>query len=403
MKPAGKLPPQDWITFPETVRVMNAIMAGGKLARFVGGCVRDAILGRDIADVDIATAEPPTRVVRLLKDAGIQVIPFGLDHGSVLAVQPNMTYHITTLRADLETYGRHARVDFIDDWQEDAIRRDFTMNALYADLDGTFYDPAGGVEDIMAGRVRFIGDPLERIHEDYLRVLRFFRFQAYYGLEPPTEEHLAACQQAASHLRQLSGERVWYELKRLLLSDNPVPALKSMEKYGILSVLFSHPVQTTAIEDLVKLEHMHNTPKCAIRRLACLLGDNLEAARNIRQDLPLSTHELSHLVKLIHLIHEKIDLSIEYQNYKLLYEQGPETYLDYILLSEKFIEQGQQYLNGWTSPVLPIGGHDLLARGLVSGPNVGLIIKEVTEWWLRQACKPNHDQCLQWLQNRNKL
>jgi poly(A) polymerase len=298
MEAVGQLPPQDWLTFPETVKVMNALMAGGNTVRFVGGCVRDALAGRAISDVDIATTEPPTKVVRLLKDAGIQVVPIGLDHGSVLAVQPHMTYHITTLRADLETYGRHALVNYIDDWKEDAVRRDFTMNALYADLDGTFYDPAGGLEDIKTGCVRFIGDPMERIQEDYLRILRFFRFQAYYGKVPPAQEQLEACQQTAPHLRQLSGERVWYELKRLLLADNPTAVLEQMEAYGILSVLFSFPTSTINVGLLVKLEQQYNVPNNPIRRLACMVGKNFEAARHIRDDMTLSTQELSSLIML---------------------------------------------------------------------------------------------------------
>ncbi len=406
MQPIGKLPPQDWMTFTETVKVMEAIMAEGNVARFVGGCVRDAILNRPITDVDIATNEPPTQVVRLLETAGIQVVPFGLDHGSVLAVQPNMTFHITTLRADLETYGRHALVNYIDDWQQDAIRRDFTMNALYADLDGKLYDPVDGLKDIKAGVVKFIGDPLERIHEDYLRILRYFRFQAYYAQEPPAKEYLEACRLTAQHLRKLSGERVWYELKRILQADKPYSAIKNMDEYGILSEIFSSPTQIKHLPNLIKLELKIGAPRCAVRRLASFFDGNVTAVQQIRQDLPVSTNELSHLIKLTKLLHDEPDLSSPYQNYKILYEHGTGIYQDFILLNAAYdeqnnLEQGLKYLQEWTSPTLPIRGQDLLDHGISSGPKMGRTIQEVTDWWLDHACKPNREQCLQWLRNRN--
>ncbi len=190
MQPIGHLPAQEWLTFPETVQVMEAIMAGGKPARFVGGCVRDAILGLPISDIDIICPETPEKVMELLEQAGIRAEPIGLAHGSILAIQPSKTFDITTLRSDVETFGRHARVNYHDNWLDDAARRDFTMNAIYADPDGSLYDPMGGIEDLKAGRVRFIGDAYERIREDCLRILRFFRFQAYYGRMPPSASNL---------------------------------------------------------------------------------------------------------------------------------------------------------------------------------------------------------------------
>jgi tRNA nucleotidyltransferase/poly(A) polymerase len=184
-------------------------------ARFVGGAVRDWLLGRQVADIDIATSLPPTTVVERLNGSGIRVIPTGLDHGTVTALLNTRAYEITTLRRDVETDGRHARVAFTDDWAEDAARRDFTMNALYAEPDGTIYDPTGGLDDLEIGLVRFIGDPMQRIEEDRLRLLRYFRFFAWYGQVAPVPADLDACRALAGTLGNLSVERVWIELKKV--------------------------------------------------------------------------------------------------------------------------------------------------------------------------------------------
>ena len=197
---------------PETRRVFEALTADGAQARFVGGCVRDSLLRRAVKDIDIATDAEPERVIRLLEAARIRAIPTGIDHGTITAVIHPAHFEITTLRHDVETFGRHARVAFTDDWMIDASRRDFTMNSLFCTIDGTLYDPFGGVEDARAGRVRFVGDPRARITEDVLRLLRFFRFQAHYGLTPPEPAALDACIQLAPLLPRLSGERVQGEI-----------------------------------------------------------------------------------------------------------------------------------------------------------------------------------------------
>jgi poly(A) polymerase len=412
MQPIGKLPSQDWLTNPETVQVMQAIMVRGKPARFVGGCVRDALLNREISDIDIATSEPPEQVMQHLADADIRSVPIGIDHGSVLAIQHNMTYHITTLRADIETYGRQALVSFIDDWTDDATRRDFTMNALYADLDGTLYDPCNGVEDVKAGRVHFIGNASNRIEEDYLRILRFFRFQAYYSRVPAAQADLEACQLYAPKLKTLSSERVWYELKRLLQADNPGSVLQHMYQYDILSAIFTHQIREQAIvidvPRLIEIETKYQATHDPIRRLTCILGDSVASAQHIRHDLPLSTAELSQLIHLTKLIHDQPDLSDTFQTYRILHFHGPKMYQDYVYLMTALqkhndIEGSLALLKAWDSPSMPVRGQDLMDSGLASGPKIGLLIHEITNYWLENACKPNRDQCLQWLRDRNKL
>ena len=235
MERAASIDLKNWIARPQTQTVMDALERGGKSARFVGGCVRDALLGLNVKDVDIATPETPERVIELIEEADLRAIPTGIDHGTVTAICDGIPFEITTLRRDIETYGRRARVSFTEDWAEDAARRDLTLNALYCDRLGKVYDPIGGLEDLKAGRIRFVGDARARIEEDILRLLRFFRFFAFYGSAPADVEALNACRDMAPQLNQLSVERVWKELSRLLLAPDPTQAFSLMSSYGILA------------------------------------------------------------------------------------------------------------------------------------------------------------------------
>ncbi|MEE2997626.1 MAG: CCA tRNA nucleotidyltransferase, partial [Pseudomonadota bacterium] len=221
MSVADKIAPPGWMGEPGTARLFDALKRAGHTLRFVGGCVRDIIAERPVTDIDVATDARPEQVLEALAAAMIRTIPTGIEHGTVTAVPGIRPFEITTLRKDIETDGRRATVVFTDDWMEDASRRDFTFNALSADPDGKVYDYFGGIEDLRAGRVRFIGGASERVAEDYLRVMRFFRFQAYYGKMDPDPASLAACRDAATHVETLSGERIWNEMSRTLIAPEP--------------------------------------------------------------------------------------------------------------------------------------------------------------------------------------
>ena len=220
--------PQPWMTAPQTRLVLDALGREGTEVRFIGGCVRDAVLKRPVRDIDLALPLSPQRVMTLLRRANIKAIPTGIDHGTVTAVVDAMQFEITTLRMDVENYGRRAKVAFIDDWSADAARRDFTFNALSCTPDGDIYDYFGGLEDLGHGRVRFVGSARERIAEDVLRLLRFFRFYAYYGRPPPDEEALSACREWAERVQTLSGERVRVELFRTLMATDPADVFQLM-------------------------------------------------------------------------------------------------------------------------------------------------------------------------------
>jgi poly(A) polymerase len=276
MKIAG-----DWITRSETRAVCDALTGAGYRALFVGGCVRNTLLGAPVGDIDIATDARPEAVMEVAQEAGLRPVPTGIEHGTVTVISGGVPHEVTSFRADIETDGRHARVVFGQDIRADARRRDFTMNALYAEPDGTLCDPLGGVEDLRARRVRFIEDPARRIREDYLRILRFFRFHAWYGdseagLDP---EALAACAEACEGLATLSRERIGAEMLKLLAAPDPAPALAAMQAVGILQAVIPG-ADAAAMAVLVHLESETNTAPNAIRRLALLGGE--EVAERLR-------------------------------------------------------------------------------------------------------------------------
>ncbi len=259
----------DWLTAPATQAVMSMLSDGGHRTLAVGGCVRDALLGMPVADIDIATDARPDRVMALAKAAGLRTVPTGLQHGTVTIISDGIPHEVTTFRRDEETDGRHATVAFSDDVTEDAARRDFTMNALYADAAGGLVDPLDGLPDLRAGHVRFIGDPAARIAEDYLRILRFFRFTARYG-DPDLgldADGIAACAAHADGLDRLSGERVGHEMRRLLAAPDPSPAVAAMAATGILARILSG-ADAAALPLLVAFGADR-----WIARLACLGGD----------------------------------------------------------------------------------------------------------------------------------
>ena len=300
MRSDQRLDPQPWMTAPDTAAVLKALTKGGKEARFVGGCVRDALLGRKITDIDLATPEPPERVMKLLAEARITVVPTGLKHGTITAVVNKHPFEITTLRRDVETFGRHARVEYTDDWEADAARRDFTMNALFCAPDGTLYDAFGGIADLHARRVRFVGEAEARIREDVLRLLRYFRFYAHYGAPPPDQAALAACRSLAHLLPTLSGERVCQETMKLLRAADPAPVFALMRDQGVLEHFLPEATRIDRLAALVTIEGAVPAALLeradAVRRLGALVGDSVEAARAVASRLKFSNADRERLV-----------------------------------------------------------------------------------------------------------
>ena len=263
-----------WISRAETQAVCRAIEAGGYQALFVGGCVRNALLGEPVGDIDIATDASPDAVMELARAAGLKPVPTGIDHGTVTVVSGGAPHEVTTFRKDVETYGRRARVAYSGDVVEDARRRDFTMNALYAHADGTVLDPLGGLPDLQARRVRFIGDPAARIREDYLRILRFFRFHAWYGAGGLDPDGLDACARLAEGVADLSRERVGGEMLKLLAAPDPAPAVAAMRASGVLAHVLPG-ADDRLLAPLVHLETCAGLAPDRLRRLAALGGEDV--------------------------------------------------------------------------------------------------------------------------------
>ncbi|HUC68651.1 MAG TPA: CCA tRNA nucleotidyltransferase [Stellaceae bacterium] len=373
--PVEHLAPQPWMT--EATPVLAALGGSG---RFVGGCVRDALLGRKIGDVDIATPLLPEEVMRRLEAAGIKAVPTGLAHGTVTAVVPPRHVEITTLRRDIETYGRHARVAFTDDWAADAARRDFTMNALFLDAEGEVFDPLGGLADLRAGRVRFVGDASTRIREDVLRLLRFYRFHAHYGRGDADAAARAACRALAPLLPSLSGERVAAELLKLLRAADPVPTLRLMREDGVLAVLLPEATRLDRLAGLVALEDAAD----AIRRLAALLERD---AAEVAERLKLSAAERDRLLALV-VPGAPVDLAADEKTQRrLAYRRGIDLYRDQVLLAGAVTGAAERVrallrlAETWRAIRFPLRGRDVTALGIPAGPEVGRLLAAIEAWW----------------------
>lgn len=393
------------MTERHTAAVMRALMADGTPARFVGGCVRDAVLGRPVKDIDIATAEPPDRVVALLETAHIKAIPTGIDHGTVTAVVDGTPFEITTLRVDVETFGRRARVAFTDDWAADAQRRDFTMNAIFCDPDGTLYDPTGGLPDLRAGRVRFVGDAPERIREDLLRLLRFFRLYAYYGSGEPDRDALRACREMAPDIATLSAERVWSELKLLLQAPTPSEVLDLMADWGVLSHALPEAGSRAPLARLVAAEAKMAMDPQPVRRLSVLLATDDDGAAAFAARLRLSNAETRRLRSLITPPLRPSPDGTEAQNRVLLYRLGEELFVDLVLtgwaLASPADDGPWENLGSLSDrlpiPEFPLTGADVLSLGVPSGKIVGDLLADVERWWVDNGFEPDRPACLEQL------
>ncbi|WP_119420511.1 CCA tRNA nucleotidyltransferase [Desertibaculum subflavum] len=384
MTPARKIAPPDWMTAPAAGAVLGALARAGGAARFVGGCVRDAVIGRNVTDVDIATDLAPESVMTALKQAGLKAVPTGMAHGTVTAVSEHRPYEITTLRRDVETDGRHARVEFTDDWAADAARRDFTMNALYADADGTVYDPTGGLADLAAHRVRFVGAPAQRIEEDALRILRFFRFHAHYGQGEPDMAGLDACAAAAARIAGLSAERVAQEMRKLLKAEAAPQTVWLMSARGILAPVSPALTRFERLDRLVAIERELGEAE-PMRRLAALLPTDEAAALALAERLRLSVKERERLAAMTHLPSPPIAARVE------RYRRGAEGFRDAVLLAGADGADWRAALDAagsWRPPAFPLRGADLLKLGLAPGPAVGELLQRLEREWIAGGFRP---------------
>lgn len=381
-----------WLESAGTQAVLGAIRSGGFDARVVGGAVRNALMNAPVKDVDIATTAPPQDVIRLAAAAGLGAVPTGVEHGTVTVIASHQPIEVTTLRRDIETFGRHARVTFTTDWAEDAARRDFTLNALYCDAEGTVHDPIGGYPDLVARRVRFIGAAEDRIREDYLRILRFFRFTATYAEGPPDADGLAASIALASGLAQLSAERVRAELLRLLGARRAVEIVGVMAEAGLVERLIGAKGDVALLGRLAAIEGALGRDGDPLLRLAALAGGG-HALSSLGARLRLSNAESERLARLA-LPDPAFDPATDEREARaFLYRFGVETFRDGVLLAWAQSDaaaddsrwRGRFVLpNRWKVPVLPVRGADLLARGLAEGPRIGRIVRAFEDWWIEE-------------------
>lgn len=377
-----------WMRAPQTRAVIDAL--GGE-ARFVGGVVRNALLGEAVDDIDIATPLAPDDVTRRLKAAGLESVPTGIEHGTITAISSGKPYEITTLRRDVSTDGRRAVVAFTTDWVEDAQRRDFTMNALYATPEGEIADYVGGVADLTYGRVRFVGDPVTRIREDYLRILRLFRFHAWYGKGELDASALSAAAAEKAGLAKLSGERIAKEMLRLLAAENPAPVLRVMAAAGILSELFAQSANVARLEKLAALDARNFFAPDPVLRLAALLPDDANAARAIAARWKLSNADRVRLEEVLGGRERIVSYLSIREVRRLLYLLGPKAFKDRVNLrwaedpKESNAVQWRALLalaDAWVRPDFPLTGRDVMAVGVPEGPLVGRILSEVEAWWI---------------------
>ncbi|MDZ4322886.1 MAG: CCA tRNA nucleotidyltransferase [Alphaproteobacteria bacterium] len=394
-----------WLKLPGLQRLFTLFLQEGATLRLVGGSVRDGLLGLPTNDIDLAVDRPPQWVLDILTKNHIKAIPTGFDHGTITAVLDKQPYQITTLRLDIKTFGRKAEVAFTEDWIQDAQRRDFTINALYADKEGNLFDPVGGIEDLEEHRVRFIGKASQRIKEDYLRILRFFRFSARFGREPYSPEGLEACREFASHLPHLARERITNEFLQILELPAPLYALEAMKETGVLPYIF-HPKVWEDFKTLLSLEKTMGMAPDPILRLASFHPLLSELKSHLRLS-KVQTIKLSFLLKE----HDPITID-SYKHFAYLW--GKECTLDaailqtgYHIVSEEislkdgtaFLNHLQTLLNDFAIPVFPLKGRDLLALHIKPGEGLGGLLKAVENWWISEDFTPDKKACVEYLKS----
>lgn len=392
----------DWINAPDVARLFSVLGAPRVDARVVGGCVRNHVMGLPVGEIDAATPETPDVVMARLTNAGVRVIPTGLDHGTVTALIGARSFEITSLRRDTACDGRHADVEFTTDWKEDARRRDFTFNAMSMRGDGELFDYFCGHTDALEGRVRFVGDSGDRIQEDYLRILRLFRFYAWYGRTDLDAATLAACKMHANGLAQLSAERVQQEIVKTLAAPAPAQVLALMQSCGVLAVVLPEITDLARLAALGRVESAVAAPTDWRRRLAaCLLESDADV---LAQRLKFSSADRSRLVRLtaadplLDAATPAIELRAQ------LYRHGPEVIYDRLLLGwaqARVHGAGDDgwmthldHVAAWEPQSLPVSGADVIALGIPQGPRIGEILTAVEKWWMGKDFTPSRDETL---------
>ncbi len=388
----------EWLLATATQTVLECLTASGFGARVVGGAVRNALLGRPVADVDIATTATPVQVIAAARTRGLKTVATGLEHGTVTVIVAGKPFEVTTLRRDVETDGRHATVAFTDDWDADAARRDLTLNAIYCDANGEIFDPLGGIGDLLGRRVRFVGDAHERIREDYLRILRFFRFTAEYAEGVPDAAGLEASLAERTGLHTLSAERIRAEFIRLLVAPRALPTIAAMADYGLLTEILPVAPRLGILARFVAIEAANDLTPNAMMRVAALTIAVHEDALHLAAKLRLSSAERDILVRAASLIVADPMLDDKVQR-ATLYRLGQSAFAEAVLLAwargssrvddpswKSLLELPQR----WRPTALPFSGRDIIARGVAPGPRIGQVLTKFETWWIANDFPGEH-------------
>ena len=406
---------KSWIKNPEIKAVLSAITKNGKEARFIGGCVRNHLLRKPVHDLDIATQELPQKIISLLNDAGIKAIPTGLKHGTIIAVINHKNFEITTLRRDIQTDGRHAVVQFTEDWEQDAARRDFTINAISVDLEGTIFDYFNGRQDLDTKIIRFVGHAPDRINEDYLRILRYFRLITTLSLNIGDQKELDACIDQVEKLTDLSAERIRSELFKILSSKMEKNIMPMMYEEGVLGVILPHVTFPDRLRQLARLEANKLQIKTIIpdplRRLAALIETDVSGIAEVTNALKLSKIENK---RLTNMKKRTSDICWDMSHNDLqraIFRRGNTTVIDLALLNwaDMLISPSgniSEAEEGWfhiistatkqigQGPSLPIKGQDVVDLGIPPGRRISRLLNQVEEWWLMNGCVADRKACL---------
>ncbi len=403
------------------IKLITEILGNNGEVRFIGGCVRDAIIGLKIKDIDIATTIPPKKVMAILDYEGIKVKPTGIRFGTVTAIINKQKFEITTLRSDISCDGRHAEVEYTEDWQKDALRRDFTINALSMDMEGNIYDYFGGIEDLKKGIIRFVGDPETRIKEDYLRVLRLFRFHCYYGKKQIDENTLSICNKLASGMNVLSGERIKSEMFKIISAPDPSYVLEEMSKNGILTeIIDGYKTDTSLITSLINLEKTNKglARKDPYVRLLCIVGQDItiEDIKKLQKRWKLSNLEKKYLIDISYAFSLSDNIFNSEIQKKTMREFGKKTYTLMIPIiwaklslgketNKRYVQEFSKIfklLRSWEIPKFPLKGDDIIHLGIAEGEKIGALLKKSEDYWEKMNYKPGKMELIEFITQNSK-